>query len=659
MPENIDDLDLDQVLELVSTLEHEWQSRHSRVRGQRDLRYGRDDVLSTIPEELRATDFEYHSPALNEGILNLTAFLSAAALTITVKPQRDRDRTKADDLEGLCKAVFGANGILETESGGEVIFSVWEQQVESGVGCFKFHLKRDYPLRVPRRRFLDDLENMTAEDFEPNDDFAPRSRKDSRAEKGTTKLKETNASLDRRRADFADDEFAWQWRSVDERILIVLTQDGVPIGVGEIASRPASVLKEHDRDELLEDDNFVYMGEASPRDESQAGSTRQVVNTFEWWTSTHGYFGFLANNAQESGKRKAIPSGKMEMAKWRHPYGRPPYYFAYGLPSTDNDRAYKYTGAFTSLEQELPLTNFLETLHVNAVHRGYLPVYQPVREASGNDLPPLDNMEALVGVSQADVERTELPPGWKWEVMPSGFEPDLMAQLVASRERVKDSALNAVLTGTSPGAGDSGAKISLLIDAAGRSVSPFVRHFEAPLKEMAETMLRVSKALGLDLRATQDRQKDDGTTYVEALTIKASDIVSTAVNVRLDVALAVDQAAQETRGLTLVQMKMLSYETAAPRYFSVGDPTKEMDRIRLGTRDTQIDDIAFGAATQRFMAAEPAEFAQFVGQVQPPEQVEGRIGGGPEGAFEGASAALGQGRPALPGATQTDSGRPA
>ncbi len=656
MPENIDDLDVDQVLELVATLEHEWHRRHSKVREQRDLRYGRDDVLSTIPEELRATDFEYHSPALDEGILNLSAFLSAADLTMVVKPQRDRDRTKADDLEGLCKAVFGANGVLETESGGEVAFMVWEEQVESGVGAYKFHLKRDYPLRVPKRRFLDDLEDMDAEDFEPNDDFAPRSRKDSRAGKGTTKLKETNASLDRRRSDFAEQEFAWQWRSVDERTLIVLTQDGVPIGVGEIASRPASVLKEHGRAELLEDNNFVYMGEASPRDESQAGSTRSIVNTFEWWTATHGYFGFFSKDADESGKRKALPSGKAEMAKWRHPYGRPPYYFAYGLPSTDNDRAYKFTGAFNSMVAELPLLNTLETLHMNAVHRGYLPIYMPVREASGNDLPPLDNMEALVGVNQADVERTELPPGWKWEVMPSGFEPDLMAQLSASRDRVEKSAIAAVLTGTSPGAGDSGAKISLLINAASRALSPFVRHHEAPLKEMAETMLRVSKALGLDLTVTQDRQKDDGTTYVQALTIKASDIVSTAVNVRLDMALPLDRAAMETRGLTMVQMGMKSYETVAPEFFGVGDPTKELDRIRLGKRDGQIDDIAFGAATQRFMAAEPAEFAAFVGQVQPPEQVEGRIGGGPEGTFEGAAASIGQGRAALPGSTQLDVG---
>ncbi|KKK98892.1 hypothetical protein LCGC14_2638220, partial [marine sediment metagenome] len=236
---------------------------------------------------------------------------------------------------------------------------------------------------------------------------------------------------------------------MDERTLIVLTQDGVPIGVGEIATRPASVLKDHDRTELMEDDDFTYMGEPSPRDESQSGSTRKIVNTFEWWTNTHGYFGFFSKDANENGERKFLPSGKADMAKWRHPYGRPPYYFAYGLPSTDNDRAYKFTGAFNSMVEELPLLNMLETMHLNAVHRGYFPIYYPVKEATQNDLPPLDNMESLVGASQADMEREELPPGWKWEVMPSGFEPDLMAQLVASRERVEKSAIAAVLTGTS------------------------------------------------------------------------------------------------------------------------------------------------------------------------------------------------------------------
>lgn len=646
-----------EVLNHVLQGENFEQGRWNAIDATRDLRYGRDDVISSIPEELRATDFEYHSPALDEGILNLSAFLSAATMTPSVDPPGDKDRIKADDLEALLKAVFGPNGKLETEAGGEVSFSVWQNQVEHGEGIYKFFMKKDYPLGFPSREFIDEMR----EGFEDNPDFNPKSRKATRAERGLSRFRESNDTLDSRREKFQEEEFPWMWVSVDRRTFFMVKQGEVVIIAGEITARPASVLNEHGFPELMDKSNdFVYLGEAYAQIPSPSSmGNRPIVNTFEAWTPVAGYFGFIAHDRREG--KPTIVFSKHEdekMRQWSHPYGRPPYYYANGLPTTDNDRAFRWAGAFGPMIMELPLLNNLESMHYNSVFRGHVPLYYPVMDpAFAASTPPLDNMEQLIGVQHSDTERTQLPPGWKWEVMPSGFEPDLMAQLLAARERVEKSAIAAVLTGTSPGAGDSGAKISLLINAAARALSPFIRHHEAPLTEMQEQFLTTNKRFGLDISVSAERTRDDGTVFVTPLSIRAEDIVSTSVRVRLEMALPVDQAAMEVRALTLIEAKVRSYETIAPQMLGVGDPTKERHRIAIEGRERQIDDIAFENAAQRWQEQEPSEFAEYMGNVQEVPGAAPEVGGGPEGAFGGAAALMGRGGASTPSAPQVDGSR--
>ena len=258
----------------------------------------------------------------------------------------------------------------------------------------------------------------------------------------------------------------------------------------------------------------------------------------------------------------------------------------------------------------------------------------------------------MIAVTQADMEKTELPPGWRWEIVPSGFEPDLLAQLQSSRERVESSSVVAVLRGASPGSAASGAKLSLLISAAARAVSPFTRHHIAPLKEMAQTFLEVNRRLKIDCHLMQQIEMENGRVLAKPLTLKADDIVSTSVELNLDVDLPVDRAAKQVQGLTLWQSKGASYSTVAPEYFGVGDPAKERLRIALEDREAQIDDVAFQQAAARFTERAPAIFQQFMGNVRPVEPPKRTVGGGPQGTYGGASAMLGRGEMASPSGVQ-------
>lgn len=632
----------EQVRRLAADAQDDWSKRYDRLREWRDVRYGRDDVISTIPDELQATDFEYHSSELDDACNELASFLSAAKQTWTASPSKDREQAKADDVEAVVAEVFGPNGVLESESGGEASYNVWQNQVENGHGIYKFTLKKDYPLRMPKRRYSDE----EGEGFEPNPDYVPQSRKETREEQGKTKFREPDESFDKRRQAFMEEEFAWQWRSVDplNNGYFRITKDGVLVAAGEVANRPLSVLDDYDVTvENLEKD-YVFAG-----DPSEAGRSSRMVTTFEFWNDRYCWFGVVSSSANETGRRTAEV-----LKRWPHPYGRPPYYEAFGLISTDADLSYRFNGAFGKMLSEIPLLNHLETMHFNAVHRGYFPLYYPVKDPKyGDDPNPLDT-EQLVGVTQADMSRTELPPGWRWEIMPSGFEPDLTAQLQAARERVESSAVVSVLRGASPSSADSGVKISLLINAATRSISPFVRHHEAPLKEMAETFLRVNKRLKIDTRLTLEEQRDDGRVLVKPLVLKAEDIVTTKVDLSLAIELPVDQAAREAQGMTLINGKMASYETAAPKYLGIGDPQKERLRIAVEGRESQIDDVAFNAATNRFLQFEPDIYREWFSDVSPVEPPDRTVGGGPEGAFGGGAAEIGRGEVASPSAVQVE-----
>ncbi len=656
MPE----LSIDQVVEQVSTHWQDFHPRRTVIRNWRDIRYGRDDVLNTIPEELRSTDFEYHSMQFNSAVFDLTAFLSAAKQTWTVDPQRDADRKKVDVEEQIIRAIFGPNGVLDTESGGEVSFAVWQNQCENGQGVYKFLLKRDYPLAMPQRIFADEVGDFPDAKFEDNPDFNGHSRKSTRVDRRQTRNRESDDSLDARRDDFMEGEFPFEWRSVDPLNTVPITHDGVVVARVEMTARRATILKEHGHFDLMDvDQGFVYLSEPQGDTEMgrSTGSTGLVVNTFEFWTATHGYFGFMSKQQDSTTGHHKIVLSK-EIKSWTHPYGRVPYYEANGLINTDHDLAFRWAGAFDAMISETPLLNHLESMHFNAIQRGFFPLYYPVKDQGFRGEPAPMEAEQMVGVTHSDMERVELPPGWKWEVMPSGFEPDLTFQLQSARERVGESAIAAVLTGSSPGAGDSGAKISLLINAAARSISPFVRHHVAPLQEMATMMLDTAKRMKLDLSVTIDEREPDGSTRAKRLTLKATDIVSTAVRLSLNIALPVDEAAQESRGMTLVQQGMMSYDRAAPIFLGIGDPEAERDHIAIEKREAQLDDVAFQTAVMDFEQRAPSIFAGFFGNVEPLEAPDGSVGGGPGGTFGGASTNIGRGQTAQPSATQLDVGGP-
>ena len=626
-----------QALDLVSRAAKMWEPRWAVIDEWRDLRYGRNDVLSTIPVELQSTDFEYHAADLDEAVLDLTAFLSAADETWQVDPPRDRDATKTSAIEDILYAVFEPGGVLETEAGEEVSDLVWQNQIENGQGCYKLTLKRDYPLAL-RRKFSDER----GEDYEDNPDYNRRARVATREGAGTTRYRETDVARRKRVDAYMESEFAWQWRQVDPRWLFAVTKDTIPVAMGEITERALVSLDDEAKaslDAIAENRQFLSAPEG--------GGANELVRTFELWTEVQGFFGFLS-----SGR-----TGEM-VREWSHPYRRVPYFMAYGLTTTDPLPAYRYAGAFGMMISELELLDHLETMHFNSIHRGYFPLYQAVKDPSfGGEVAPLET-EQFVNVSTVDAQRQQLPPGWKWETMPSGFEPDLGAQLLASRERVKQSAITQVLTGASPGAGDSGAKISLLINAANRALSPFVRHHSSARREMAAMMLDTNHRVGIDTHLGIKQVDDEGNVVEKRMTLKSDEIVSTAVHNKLEIFLPVDQAANEARGLTLWQAGAKSYRSVAPEFFGVGDPDRERDRIAIEKRENQIDDIAFQLASRDFEQRSPAimEEALGVSKAQPPAPTmdSDNAGGGPAGTYGGASTMQGRGGPALPTATQVD-----
>ena len=636
-----------QARDIVARGEAMWKARWAVIDEWRDLRYGRNDVLGTIPAELQSTDFEYHGADLDEAILDLTSFLSAADEVWEVDPPRDRDAQKADTVEDVIAAIFGPSGMLESEAGDPVADRVWQQQIENGHGIYKLTLKRDYPLAL-RRRFSDE----PAADMEDNPDYNRTSRRAGREAAGTTRYRETDDARDARVSAYMEDEFAWQVRAIDPRWYFKVTKDGVTVAAGEITTRSVVTI-DADTQMSLDAiaDNKIFLSAPAER------GGDDTVTTFELWTGeqmgSQGFFGFLSSSADPNGRRR------VETARqWTHPYRRPPYFEALGLQTTDAGMEYRVVGAFGKMIAELPLLDHLETMHFNSIHRGYFPMYYAVKDPSyGGQVAPLET-EQYTNVTEADAQKQTLPPGWRWETMPSGFEPDLGAQLLAARERVRQSAITQVLTGASPGAGDSGAKISLLINAANRALSPFTRHHSLARKQMAEMLLDVNKRLAIDTYLTVKEADDDGNIVERRVTLKASNIVSCKVRNTLTIKLPVDAAADETRGLTLWQQNAASYRTVAPRFFNVGDPDRERDRIAIEKRENQIDDIAFQQASQDFQQRSPSIFAEMMGHTEGeppgPPAPDGTTGGGPAGTYGGASTMMGRGGAALPTATQID-----
>ncbi|MCH7543239.1 MAG: hypothetical protein IIB65_06340 [Proteobacteria bacterium] len=642
MPDPFADMSESELLETITIGEADWSERREVIRGWRAIRNKQDDVLSTVPPDFQVSDFEYHDSTLDESVLAFSSILGAAVPIFEVTASKDDERAKADREELVLKEIYRPNGILDQESAGGVRDQVNQNRGENGHGIYKQVLKRDYPLSMPQRRFADDQ----SDDFERNSEFNPRSRKDTREEKGLSRFVERTKSLDARRAKFFEDEFAWQWTSIDPETVFRITQDGKMIGFGEVNARPSSTLHDHNLDHLMDDDKgFIYLDEAEPKETIRGAGRRTMVTTFEFWTSGWAYFGFLSHSST-TGLRTAVFSGLKKWSKWKHSYGRPPYYESFGRIRSGQPLHYRYDGAFPALVSETPLLNSLETIHHNMIHRGAFPFYQLVRDRSfSNEIPPLDAEQTTVVATTDQANLPEAPPGYTWDLMPNGVEPNLTDQLSAARERVKDNALAAVLRGASVSPGDSGAKVSLLLGAAQRTIDPFRRHEEAALTQMAENLLMTSKRLGIDLILTPD--PGEGDLLTDPMILKAKDIVSVKVKVTSIISLPVDEAANETRAMQLKATGLKSYMTYAADLLNVGDPERELERINLEKRDPQLDQIAFLTAQADFSRQAPEIFGEFMGMIDEPEPDATTIGGGPEGTMGGATAAIGQGRTAL------------
>lgn len=174
MPE-LSDFSEDDILELISTVESDWQPRWDRIKAWRQTRHKRDDVLSTVPPDMRVTDFEFHDSTLDNSCTDFANFMAAADPVFMVSPAKSVDRTKADNIEHVLVEVMGPGGLLDRESNGSVDVSVWQSLGDSGQGIFKLILKRDYPLRLPRATYKDELdEDDDPDDFEDNPDYNPR-----------------------------------------------------------------------------------------------------------------------------------------------------------------------------------------------------------------------------------------------------------------------------------------------------------------------------------------------------------------------------------------------------------------------------------------------------------------------------------------------------
>lgn len=643
-----------EVLEWVRRGEDLWQNRWTQVADWRDDRYGDADVLSLIPFELRATDYEYHDDTYNRAILDGASFLSASNTIWTVDPPTDRNKGKADDIEAVLRAVFDPGGIMDTEANHDVSMRVWEGQLEAGRGIYKMVVKRSYPLGMPQRRYEDDDDEEVP--YEDNPDFRPQSRKATRQDRKETKLRETDTSLKERREEFEKNEFPFQWNYVDERTYFELTLDGVPFAAGEINARPASILDEHGLGRLKDKKEWVYtpvLGEGKPKSSATAETHQQVktVNTFELWTPSRGYFGFLSHGrVGEGGTRIAAFSEDEEYWTWQNPMNRIPYFVARGMPTTHDQLALSMMGAFTTVQGDTSLVNYLETMIFNATHRNLFPKYQAVIDPTyKQERLPL-NTEAQKIVDDVEMQDIDLPPGWVWQPIDPGSELDLHKQLADARERMEDDALAAVLTGR-VGANASGAQVSLRINAAERALSPIVRNHQIPLSEMGQTMLETARRLKMPLNVETAVQGEAQTRTVKKLSLSPDDIITTQVTAFLDPALPVDQAARETRGMALMAANRMSYETGAPRFFGIGDPQKEQARIDLDIVHPMLVQFAAAAAMQQLEAAFPEVFRDMmgrIGQTEGPMSQEGEgVGGGPGGSFGGAAAMIGRGSAAL------------
>jgi hypothetical protein len=307
------------------------------------------------------------------------------------------------------------------------------------------------------------------------------------------------------------------------------------------------------------------------------------------------------------------------------------------------------------------MVNTLETMHHNSVYRSRFPRYQLVKKSDAGLSPALDVAQTQIA-SYDDAQATAPPPGYEWQPIPSGAADDLLGQLEMARQRLNDNALAAVLRGiTAPG--DSGAKVSFTINAAGRALDPFKRRHETCLGEIGTFMFDVAQRAKLDLNVdTVRRNPATGRTFVKATAVKYQDIVSTNVKVSLDLRLPVDQGAMETRGLALERERKMSYETAAPEFYGIADPIAERDRIDFETRMPQLDELAFRQAVQTWATLHVnPDTQQLLGQMPTPARPAGGVGGGPAGAYGGASRMLGRGDASTsgaPGGPQMDVGSP-
>lgn len=635
-----------EVLQYVLKGADAWRPRWNVVKTWRDIRYGRDNIRSLIPDALRATNYEHHDFTFNKACFELASFLSAAEPVFEVAPPSNGTREKAQNLQTLLAAILGPGGKLDVESGNQVAFKVWQNQGENGHGIYKLVMKASYPLSMPQRLYADD-----GVGYEPNPGYKPSSRKDGRDARGETRLRETDAALKARRDEYASSEFPFQWMDVDSRVFFEFKQGGVPIMQGEITQRPATLLNEHGLSDLnVKGSQYVFLGEPSPKDSSLASYGQQrMVNFFELWTPTWGYCGFMSATALTDGNFKTVFS-KGDDWRWVNPFNRLPYFQAFGLPSTEDDIAGALHGSFDSLIADTSLLNYYETLIFNQAHREMLPLYQPVVDASfGGGQVPL-NAEQQQMVTSDKIEEVDLPPGWKWEPVNPGAEVDVQKQLDSVRQRIKENALRAVLTGETSGAA-SGAQVSLMLGAASRAMSPLVRNHEIPVAEMGSAILETCKRLMMTLSVEHVVSDGTGTDTIEVLEVKPSDIVTTRVRVKYAIELPVDAAALETRGMALLQGGHKSYESVAPEYFGVDDPQKEKIRIRMDRFSGPMDNVAFQSAVQQLAAYAPEVFKEIMGQITPPPPAEATVGGGAAGAYGGAAAQQGQGGPALPGAT--------
>lgn len=649
------ELTTQQVLQYVQQGRDAWLPRWNVVKRWRDLRYMRDNVRSLIPDALRSTNFEYHDGTFNKACFELASFLSAAAPMFMVNPPSDNKREAAQAIQDVLHAVLAPGGVLDRESNNQVPFLVWENQGENGHGIYKLVLKSSYPLAMPQREYFDDPHPDLP--YEDNPAYTPRSRKEDRKAKGESKLRETDDSLADRRDAYAHAEFPFQWMHTDGRVFFEFTQNGVPIAQGEITQRPATALNQYGLAALNNKTcGFIFLGDAQPKDSpNPSPALGYMVNFFELWTANHGYCGFISATV-DAQKGHTIRFGETNDWTWVNPLQRLPYFPAYGLTSTEDDVAGKLHGLFDSLIVETPLLNYLETLHFNAGHRQQLPIYQPVQDPgyAGKQIPL--NAEMQQAVTEDRIEEIDLPPGWRWEPINPGSEVSVMDQLKACRERVMNNALAAVLTGTSPGSADSGAKISLMLNAATRAMSPLVRNHEIPMSEMAETILETSRRLLLPLVVEQVSVDGSGTSIVKKLVLNPEDIITTKVTCSYKIELPVDQAARETRGMALIQSHNMSYETVAPQFFNIPDPVKEKIRIRMDLFDGPMNQIAFQQAAQQLAAYAPEIFKDIMGMITPPGPPEPTVNGGANGAYGGASAMAGGGGAALPTAVQAEGG---